>query len=136
MEGAPERKRWEYRVIHININTNAGKPTPGDASRHMHGALSPEFLQREFPDLYAKKKAAPHPAEQLQVFLNSLGAKGWEMVEAAQVGALLMFFFKREQLDASEARAAGSSDRGAAATTPTPAPASAPAPADSPPDPS
>ena len=36
-----------------------------------------------------------HPAEQLQYFLNQLGAERWELLETTQVGPLLMFFFKR-----------------------------------------
>ncbi|MFO7627997.1 MAG: hypothetical protein R6W06_00480 [Prochlorococcaceae cyanobacterium] len=91
---------WEYRVIHINVDNNAppGPPDPKSDSARLGGALSPEFLRNQFPQQYdaSQGKATPrHPAEQLQFFLNMLGKDGWEMVEAAQVGPLLMFFFKR-----------------------------------------
>ncbi|MFZ9265712.1 MAG: hypothetical protein ACO23P_03070 [Vulcanococcus sp.] len=95
--------QWEYRVIHINVD-NSNPPSPPDpkvASERMGGKLSPEFISREFPQQYgpeqqAKAKAGPkHPAEQLQHFLNLLGKEGWEMTTTAQVGQLLMFFFKR-----------------------------------------
>jgi hypothetical protein len=71
-------------------------PSPKLDSERLGGALSAEFLQREFPQQYADASPRPrHPAEQLQFFLNALGRENWEMVEAAQVGPLLMFFFKR-----------------------------------------
>jgi len=91
---------WEYRVIHINVESGAPPepPTPRSDSERLGGALSPEFLRREFPQQYAATNARPrHPAEQLQFFLNALGRENWEMVEAAQVGRLLMFVFKRPQ---------------------------------------
>lgn len=88
---------WEYRVIHINLESGQPPqaPDPQAASERLGGVLSPEFIAREFPEQY---KAAPiprHPAEQLQYFLNLLGKQGWELVETGQVGPLLMFFFKR-----------------------------------------
>ena len=92
---------WEYRVVHIDVDS--GKPpepaTPQQASDHLHGVLSPDFLQREFPDRYAGDRDRPrrgrHPAEQLQEFLNLLGRDGWDLSTTAQVGRLLMFVFKR-----------------------------------------
>lgn len=93
--------QWEYRVIHINVDPGP-PPEPADpktASDHLQGVLSPTFLAREFPEHYGKDSEAArrklHPAEQLQGFLNLLGREGWEMTETAQVGPLLMFFFKR-----------------------------------------
>jgi hypothetical protein len=89
---------WEYRVIHINVESGQPPepPTPQADSERLGGALSAEFLRREFPQQYSNAKATPrHPAEQLQFFLNALGRENWEMVEASQVGPLLMFFFKR-----------------------------------------
>ena len=105
LQGAMPRvmPQWEYRVIHIDASKGT-PPTPPDpkvASEKLGGTLSPEFISREFPQQYgpeqqAKAKAAPkHPAEQLQHFLNLLGKEGWEMTTTAQVGQLLMFFFKR-----------------------------------------
>ncbi|MFM7361677.1 MAG: hypothetical protein ACKO3F_12470, partial [Cyanobium sp.] len=89
---------WEYRVIHINVESGnpPEPPSPKADSERLGGALSPEYLRREFPQQYSGAGAQPrHPAEQLQFFLNALGRDNWEMVEAAQVGPLLMFFFKR-----------------------------------------
>ncbi len=103
---------WEYRVVHINVDnqTPPQPPDPQVASQRMGGALSPEFITREFPQVYGPEQqaqAAPkHPAEQLQHFLNLLGREGWEMTTTAQVGQLLMFFFKRPlQLAPSETTA-------------------------------
>ena len=65
-------------------------------SDRLGGALSPDFLQREFPQQYGAAAAKPrHPAEQLQFFLNALGKENWELVEAPRLGPLLMFVFKR-----------------------------------------
>ncbi|MEY2749143.1 MAG: hypothetical protein RLZZ168_1159 [Cyanobacteriota bacterium] len=98
---SPTPPQWEYRVIHINVD-NSTPPKPPDpqvASQKLGGTLSPEFISREFPQQYGpeqRAQAAPkHPAEQLQHFLNLLGKEGWEMTTTAQVGQLLMFFFKR-----------------------------------------
>jgi hypothetical protein len=101
--------QWEYRVIHINVestgSTRSAGPagssaSPQKASEHLHGALSPSFIAREFPEHYSAEQGSNkpknnHPTEQLQHFLNQLGKDGWEMTTTAQVGPLLMFFFKR-----------------------------------------
>ncbi len=95
---ATPSQRWEYRVVHININNDAPPQpsTPEAASKKLQGSLSPEFIKREFPQMYQKQSAQQkHPAAQLQHFLNLLGNEGWELVETSQVGGLLMFFFKR-----------------------------------------
>ena len=93
-----EAQKWEYRVVHININNDA-PPQPSNpeaASKKLQGSLSPEFIKREFPQMYQQQSPQQkHPAAQLQHFLNLLGNEGWELVETSQVGGLLMFFFKR-----------------------------------------
>jgi len=89
---------WEYRVIHIDVNSGRPPepPSPQADSERLGGALSPDYLQREFPQQYSGSTArARHPAEQLQFFLNALGRENWELVESAQVGPLLMFVFRR-----------------------------------------
>ena len=91
---------WEYKVIHINTNVqNTGKiqaSTPERDSQKLQGALSPEFIKKEFPKMYPQNTAKPkHPAQQLEAFLNTLVKDRWELVETSQVGELLMFFFKR-----------------------------------------
>ena len=97
----PLLPQWEYRVVHINVDsgTPPQPPNPKAASEHLHGTLSPNFLAREFPEHYGQESEAArrnrHPAEQLQVFLNLLGKEGWELTTTSQVGPLLMFFFKR-----------------------------------------
>ena len=97
-EVATPLQRWEYRVVHININNDAPPQpaTPEAASKKLQGSLSPEFIKREFPQMYQQpSNQQKHPAAQLQHFLNLLGHEGWELVETSQVGGLLMFFFKR-----------------------------------------
>ncbi len=89
---------WEYRVLHINVDNNAppGPPNPKADSSRLGGALSPEYLEREFPEQYkGTPRKAKHPAEQLQGLLNQLGGQGWELSQTTQVGPLLMFIFKR-----------------------------------------
>ena len=99
--GSPTPTQWEYRVVHINVDPGnpPNPPDPQAASAHLHGTLSPDFLAREFPEVYGDESEAArrnrHPAEQLQGFLNLLGRQGWEMTDSCQVGPLLMFFFKR-----------------------------------------
>ena len=96
---------WEYRVIHINVESSAppGPPDPQADSERLGGALSPDFLRREFPQQYTAGPRRPrHPAEQLQFFLNALGKDNWEMVEDAQVGKLQMFIFKRPCADSGQ----------------------------------
>ena len=95
-----ELNYWEYKVIHINTNVqNTAKTqtsTPERDSQKLQGALSPEFIKKEFPKMYQQNTEKPkHPAQQLETFLNTLGKDRWELVETSQVGELLMFFFKR-----------------------------------------
>ena len=102
-----ELNRWEYKVIHINTNVqNTAKTqasTPEKDSQKLQGALSPEFIKKEFPKMYPQNTAKPkHPAQQLETFLNTLGKDRWELVETSQVGQLLMFFFKRLLLTNSD----------------------------------
>ena len=112
-------QQWEYRVVHININNDTPQqpPSPQSASQKLGGSLSPEFIAKEFPKVYSKEAQKPppkqkHPAEQLQHFLNQLGAERWELVETTQVGPLLMFFFKRpkEQPQVNDSVLKGSSE--------------------------
>ena len=94
---------WEYRVIHINMNPvkQADSPTqanPEAASKKLQGSLSPEFIKKEFPDLYKNQRQfcqPRHPAEQLQDFLNEMGRSSWELINISELGPLQMFFFKR-----------------------------------------
>ena len=112
MSASPITPEWEYRVIHINVDSSAPPqpPDPQVASRKLGGALSPEFISREFPQQYGpeqQSKATPkHPAEQLQHFLNLLGREGWELTTTAQVGQLLMFVLLYPS-DAAEALTRG-----------------------------
>ena len=94
---------WEYRVIHINMNPvkQADSPrqaNPEAASKKLQGSLSPEFIKKEFPDLYKNQRQSRqprHPAEQLQDFLNEMGRSSWELINISELGPLQMFFFKR-----------------------------------------
>ena len=94
---------WEYRVIHINMNSVKQEDLPKQAnpevaSKKLQGSLSPEFIKKEFPDLYknpAQSRRSRHPAEQLQDFLNEMGRSSWELIEISELGPLQMFFFKR-----------------------------------------
>ena len=94
---------WEYRVIHINMNSVKQEDLPKQAnpevaSKKLQGSLSPEFIKKEFPDLYknpGRSRRPRHPAEQLQDFLNEMGRSSWELIEISELGPLQMFFFKR-----------------------------------------
>ena len=107
---------WEYRVVHINVDGGQSPQpvSPEQASEHLRGLLSADFLSREFPEHYSEEGEARqrkrHPAEQLQHFLNLLGRQGWELTTASQVGPLLMFFFKRPLRPLPRLMAADGSD--------------------------
>lgn len=89
--------RWEYRVVHIDVA--AGDPpspaSPLSDSERLGGVLSPDYLGREFPEMYRDPGVPRHPAAQLQLAFNLLGEEGWELVQTQRVGPLLMVFFKR-----------------------------------------
>ena len=95
--------QWEYRVMHINMNPVKQEDLPKQAnpevaSKKLQGSLSPDFIRKEFPDMYTnpgQPRLPRHPAEQLQNFLNEMGREFWELVEISNVGPLQMFFFKR-----------------------------------------
>ena len=103
--------RWEYLVIHLNVEPGPQAPPAapakgGDSGAASDGApntvFSESFLKKEFPHFYVERPAAEapaskpqHPAQQLQAFLNSQGVHGWELVGLFPVGALSMLFFRR-----------------------------------------
>lgn len=88
---------WEYRVVHIDVAP--GEPpspaSPVADSQRLGGGLSPDYLEREFPEMYKNPTVPKHPAAQLQMAFNLLGQQGWELVQTQRVGPLLMVFFKR-----------------------------------------
>ena len=88
----PIVRQWEYKVIHINMNSvkQADLPkqaNPEVASKKLQGSLSPDFIRKEFPGMY-KNPGQPqqprHPAEQLQDFLNAMGREAWELFEISE----------------------------------------------------
>ena len=91
---------WEYRVVHIEVA--AGDPPPPASaaadSERLGGLLSPDYLGREFPQMYRDPTVPRHPAAQLQMAFNLLGEQGWELVQTQRVGPLLMVFFKRPRM--------------------------------------
>ena len=86
---------WEYKVVHVNIDNNLPpqSSTPETDSEKLQGTLSPEFIKREFPEMYQQNiPQTKNPVEELQDFLNLLGKDGWELVEIGQIGVLMLFF--------------------------------------------
>ena len=89
--------------MHINMNPvkqgdSPRQANPEAASKKLQGSLSPEFIKKEFPDLYKNQRQSRqprHPAEQLQDFLNEMGRSSWELINISELGPLQMFFFKR-----------------------------------------
>ena len=89
--------------MHINMNPvkladSTKQANPEAASKKLQGSLSPEFIKKEFPDLYKNQRQSRqprHPAEQLQDFLNEMGRSSWELINISELGPLQMFFFKR-----------------------------------------
>ena len=93
----PGHERWEYCVIHVNEETSQ-QPSATAASEKLGGSMSADFIERQFPDQY-KRKASPHPAEQLGRFLNKMGGKGWMLTNITSLGSLQMYIFRRPRLD-------------------------------------
>ena len=93
--------KWEYRIIHLNIDNNEKQPpNPTEASNKLGGSLSPEYLSKEFPKQYgdSKQDSQKHPATQLQEILNLFGEECWELFEISDIGRLKMLFFKRRKI--------------------------------------
>ena len=87
--------RWEYKVVHVNINNDSPpqSSTPESDSKKLQGALSPEFIKREFPEMYQQSTSqSKNPVEEMQDFLNLLGNDGWELVEISKIGVFMLFF--------------------------------------------
>ena len=115
--------RWEYQVIHLNVEDSSQASTPpGPGPANTAQAPSPAappgsaaplpgqpvfsqaYLEQEFPDFYSnppqqqpqpQQQANNHPALQLQNFLNGHGQQGWSLVGIYPLGSLLMMFFRR-----------------------------------------
>ena len=117
--------RWEYQVIHLNVEDSSQAPQapgPGPASAPAQPPTPPApetppiagqpvfskaYLEQEFPDFYSNPPSQPpqqsppgqqqanHPALQLQQFLNGHGQQGWSLVGIYPLGSLLMMFFRR-----------------------------------------
>ena len=96
-----ERKKWEYHVIHLNLekNNNQNIPNPNIASDKFKGTLSSEFIKKEFPKNYTAPPKPLHPAGQLANFFNKLGSEGWELTETFELDKMLMLVFRREFLN-------------------------------------
>jgi hypothetical protein len=106
-------ERWEYQVIHLNIEPPApvpppappaaapgGEPAPGAPSSRGEPFFSRAYLEKEFPGFYggppqAGTPAQEHPANQLRGFLNLQGRDGWQLVGFYPVGQLTMMIFRR-----------------------------------------
>ena len=94
-------EKWEYLVIHVNFEPNKDfkieSNSPKIASDKLQGSLSPEYLEKEFPEQFKKSSPPIHPTKQLQIFLNKCGKEGWKLTSTETVGGLLMFVFLREK---------------------------------------
>ena len=92
--------KWEYQVIHLNVNDSASKSeeasNPQAASEKLKGSLSPDFLKDQFPDQYQGNEGSEHPATQLSKFLNKKGLDRWEFSETIKIGKMLFLIMKRQ----------------------------------------
>ena len=77
--------KWEYQVIHLNVDNSSSKSeessNPEAASEKLKGSLSPDFLKDQFPEQYQENEGSEHPAIQLSKFLNKKGLESWEFSE-------------------------------------------------------
>ena len=92
--------KWEYQVIHLNVDDSSGKneeaSNPEAASEKLKGSLSPDFLKDQFPDQYQENEGPKHPAVQLSQFLNKKGQDRWEFSETIKIGKMLFLIMKRQ----------------------------------------
>jgi hypothetical protein len=106
-------ERWEYQVIHLNVEPPAPAPppappaaspgveaAPGVPPIRVEAVFSKEYLEKEFPGFYgaappAGASAREHPANQLRGFLNLQGRDGWQLLGIYPVGQLQMMIFRR-----------------------------------------
>ena len=92
--------KWEYQVIHLNIDNSLSKneePSNTEAaSEKLNGSLSPDFLNDQFPEQYHENEGSVHPATQLSNFLNKKGLESWELSETLKIGKMLFLIMKRQ----------------------------------------
>lgn len=126
MFAEPENPAWEYQVVHLNVNEvrPAGAPSPGAPTQAESApqVFSQAYLEQEFPGFYGPRpspqppgtpaSAGPHPAQQLQSFLNRLGEQGWMLVGVFPIGSLLMLIMRRPLLRPSQPQPPGKSADG------------------------
>ena len=74
------QKLWDYLVFHVNFEQGKTSDQTTDnlelATEKLQGSLSPEYLQKEFPQQFKKKQPQLHPSKQLEVFLKACGNEG------------------------------------------------------------
>ena len=96
------QKLWDYLVFHVNFEPEKTSDKKTDnlelATEKLQGSLSPEYLQKEFPQQFKKKEQQLHPSKQLEAFLKACGNEGWELKTTERVGGLLMFIFIKEKI--------------------------------------
>ena len=92
--------KWEYQVIHLNVDNSSSKSeessNPEAASEKLKGSLSADFLKDQFPEQYQENEGSEHPAVQLSKFLNKKGMDRWELSETIKIGKLLFLIMKRQ----------------------------------------
>tara|TARA_Y100001978_G_scaffold88965_1_gene79658 strand:- start:122 stop:463 length:342 start_codon:yes stop_codon:yes gene_type:complete len=101
-------KLWDYLVIHVNFEPGKNSDSKTDnlelATEKLQGSLSPEYLQKEFPQQFKKKSPTVHPSKQLEGFLKRCGNEGWELKTTERVGGLLMFIFMKPKIFIAESQ--------------------------------
>lgn len=88
-------QQWSYFILNLNITKPGPAPNPEEASKKLKGTLSPSFIKDQFPQEYKEVKQGPALEKQIQVLLQQLGSKGWELINISTIGTKLLFFFKR-----------------------------------------
>ena len=92
--------KWEYHVVHLNVDDTSVNhqeaSSPEVASEKLKGSLSPDFLKDQFPEQYQENEGSVHPAIQLSKFLNKKGEDRWELSETIKIGKMLFLIMKRQ----------------------------------------
>ena len=91
-------KTFEYKVLHLTIENAVNEASdPNIDSIKLKGALSPEFIKKQFPEQYKQEKGLSFP-DQINNLLNIFGKEGWELKQVESIAGFLLFFFIRQNL--------------------------------------
>ena len=92
-------KTFEYKVLHLTIENKVNETSdPNIDSIKLKGALSPEFIKKQFPEQYQEEKGLTFP-DQINNLLNIFGKEGWQLISVEDLEGFILFIFFRKISD-------------------------------------